>query len=61
METVLSTLRQILGNPNFYQPNQTGYTWNYGAMIEYIVAGILVIVVVSYVFRFLLTVWKSIF
>lgn len=55
MQTVIDALREIIGTPEFYVKlgNQTNYTWDYGAMIEYAIAGILVIVVVSSVFKIL--------
>lgn len=55
MQTVLNALREIIGDPAFYTrlEGQNNYTWDYGAMIEYAIAGILVIVVVSSVFKIL--------
>ena len=55
MQTVIDALREIIGIPDFYTrlENQQNYTWDYGAMIEYAIAGILVIVVVSSVFKIL--------
>lgn len=59
METLIETLRDILGTPVFWDRmttnNNQGYTyqWDYGAMIEYAIAGILICVVVSSVFKFL--------
>lgn len=55
MQTIINALREIIGIPEFYVRlgNQTNYTWDYGAMIEYAIAGILVIVVVSSVFKIL--------
>lgn len=59
MESLIETLRDILGVPEFWvrmtTNNNTGYTyqWDYGAMLEYTIAGILVCVVVSSVFKFL--------
>lgn len=55
MQTVIDALREIIGMPEFYVRlgNATNYTWDYGAMIEYAIAGILVIVVVSSVFKIL--------
>lgn len=52
MQTVIDALREILGTPDFYIES-SGYssTWDYGAMIEYAIAGILVIVVVSSIFK----------
>lgn len=55
MQTIINALREIIGIPEFYVKlgNATNYTWDYGAMIEYAIAGILVIVVVSSVFKIL--------
>lgn len=54
MQTVIDALRDILGTPDFYiDGNNYSSTWDYGAMIEYAIAGILVIVVVSSVFKIL--------
>lgn len=54
MQNVIDALREIIGTPDFYIES-SGYssTWDYGAMIEYAIAGILVIVVVSSVFKIL--------
>ncbi|MBE6767499.1 MAG: hypothetical protein E7549_01135 [Ruminococcaceae bacterium] len=54
MQTVIEALRNILGTPDFYETG-SGYsgTWDYGAMIEYLVGAILVMIVVSYIFRML--------
>lgn len=52
MQTVIDALREILGTPDFYiEGSNYSSTWDYGAMIEYAIAGILVIVVVSSVFK----------
>lgn len=54
MQTVMEALREILGTPDFYiEGSNYSSTWDYGAMIEYAIAGILVIVVVSSVFKIL--------
>lgn len=55
MQTILQALRQILGTPDFYVrlQNQQNYTWDYGAMIEYMVGAMILMIVVSYVFRFI--------
>lgn len=54
MQTVIEYLRDIIGTPDFYIEN-SGYssTWDYGAMLEYAIAGTLVIIVVGSVFRIL--------
>lgn len=54
MQTVMEALREILGTPDFYiEGSNYSSTWDYGAMIEYAIAGILVTVVVSSVFKIL--------
>lgn len=52
MNTVIEGLRQILGNPDFYITNGNySSTWDYGAMIEYMVGAMILCIVVSSVFR----------
>lgn len=55
MENLIDALRDIIGTPDFYVKlgNSTNYTWDYGAMLEYMIAGILVCIVVSSVFKFI--------
>lgn len=55
MQNVIQALREIIGTPDFYTrlEGQNNYTWDYGAMIEYAMAGILVLIVVSSVFKIL--------
>lgn len=55
MQTIIQALRQILGTPDFYTrlENQQNYTWDYGAMIEYMVGAMILMIVISYVFRFI--------
>lgn len=54
MDSVLSALRDILGQADFYitNGNYSG-TWDYGAMIEYFVGAVVLCLVISSVFRFL--------
>ena len=56
MQTILEALRSVLGQPDFYkQMTISGnYTWDYGAMIEYLVAALILLVVISSVFKFLI-------
>lgn len=59
MQTILNALRQVLGNPDFYKQMQSGsgytnYTWDYGAMLEYMVGAIVLLIVISSVFKFLI-------
>ncbi len=54
MDTIIEALRQILGTPDFYKQlsgYNSNYTWDYGAMIEYMVGAMILMIVVSYVFR----------
>ena len=52
MNTLIETLRDIIGTPDFYIES-SGYSssWDYGAMLEYTICGILVCVVVSIVIK----------
>lgn len=60
MDTVINALRDILGTPDFYKrmTDSTNYTWDYGAMLEYLVGALLVLIVVSSVFKFVLRLTK---
>lgn len=58
MNTLIETVREIIGDPVFWRQlqNQNGsysYNWDYGAMIEYMICGILLCIVVSSVFKFM--------
>lgn len=54
MKTVLQALREIIGSADFYisNGNYSG-TWDYGAMIEYFVAALVLCITIASVFRFL--------
>lgn len=54
MQTLIEALRDIIGTPDFYIEN-SGYssTWDYGAMLEYLLCGILVCLVVANAFKFI--------
>lgn len=56
MQTILQALRDILGQPDFYRVLKPdgNYTWDYAAMIEYMVGALVLLVVISSVFRFLI-------
>lgn len=60
METLLDALRDVLGEPEFYVRlgGSTNYSWDYAAMIEYLVGALLLLVVVSSVFRLLCKMFK---
>lgn len=53
MTTVIEALRDIIGAPEFYTRlgSQQNYTWDYGAMLEYAIAGMVVLIVVGSVFK----------
>lgn len=55
MQTVLEAWQSVVGEADFYRQmtSTSNYTWDYGAMIEYIMVSLLVLVVVSSVFRLL--------
>ena len=61
MQTIIQALRDIIGinSDTFYHSFQnssgqyTNYTWDYGAMLEYAVAGMIVLVVISSIFKML--------
>lgn len=59
MDTLLNALRKIIGSADFYieNGNYSG-TWDYGAMIEYLVAAIILMICVSSVFRFVMKLVK---
>lgn len=54
MQSVLEAIREILGEADFYisNGNYSG-SWDYGAMIEYFVAAVVLCIVIASVFRFL--------
>ena len=54
MTTIIEGLRQIVGSADFYDAS-SGYSgsWDYGAMIEYFCAVLILCIVISSVFRFL--------
>ena len=55
MQSILESIREYLCTPDFYHVLEDGRTatWDYGAMLEYAICGILLIVVVSSVFKIL--------
>lgn len=56
---LLESIRSVLGNPDFYIENGSySGQWDYGAMTEYFVAGIVLCVVISSVFKLLRSVFQ---
>lgn len=56
MQTIIEALREIIGTPEFYVRlgSSTNYSWDYGAMIEYFGALLLVLIVTASVFKLLI-------
>lgn len=54
MDSLMETLRQIIGTPDFYiEGSNYSSTWDYGAMLEYGACVILIGITVVSVFKFL--------
>lgn len=56
--SLIETMRDIIGTPVFWSEfetnnSYTSWNWDYGAMLEYMFAGILLCIVVGSVFKFL--------
>lgn len=49
MTTLLDNLRSVLGQADFYVND----SWDYAAMLEYLVGAIVLCIVITSVFRFL--------
>lgn len=55
MQTIINALRDILGTPNFYKVlSGSEPIWDYGSMLEYFFAGMVVLIVVGSIFRILI-------
>lgn len=53
MDTIIEVMRQLIGTPDFYiQNGNYSGTWDYGAMIEYIFAGLILLVTIAAVLKF---------
>lgn len=59
MTNILDALRSVLGSADFYETSG-GYSgsWDYGAMIEYFVGALVLLVVVSSIFKLLRSLLK---
>ena len=59
LDSVISYLRQLIGDTSgfwhTFQNNNTNtsYNWDYGLLFEYFIAGVIVCLVISNVFKFL--------
>lgn len=50
MQTIITALRDVLGEANFYRDGNYN-SWDYGAMLEYFVAAVILMIVVSSIFK----------
>ena len=59
MQTLIEYLRQIIGTPDFYiQNGNYSNTWDYGAMLEYTICGIIICIIIAGVFKLLRSAFK---
>lgn len=59
MQTLIEYLRQIIGPPDFYINNGNySSTWDYGAMLEYTICGIIICIIIAGVFKLLRSAFK---
>ncbi len=56
MQSIISALRELVGQADFWIEPTNNYgsgTWDYGAMIEYFCAVLILCIVIASIFRFL--------
>lgn len=59
MQSIISALREILGEADFYHVlNGTNPTWDYSLMIEYFIGALILLISISFVFKFILKLVK---
>ena len=59
MKSLIEVLREVIGTPDFYITNGSySGSWDYGAMIEYMICGLIVLICVASVFKFILNLTK---
>lgn len=59
MQTLLEALREIIGTPDFYIENGSySGTWDYGAITEYFVCALILLVVISSIFKCIVNAFK---
>lgn len=61
MTTIIEAMREFIGEPDFYKQltSNSNYTWDYGAMIEYFVACLLLLIVVGSVFKIIVKLFNK--
>lgn len=59
MQSLLEAVREIIGEADFYiQNGNYSGTWDYGAMTEYLVCALLLLVTVASIFKLLIN-WNK--
>ena len=59
MQTLLDALREIIGTADFYIENGSyNGTWDYGAITEYFVCALILLVVISSIFKCIVNAFK---
>lgn len=58
MQTLIEAVREIIGEPNFYINSSSYNSWDYGAMCEYFICALILLIVISSVFKFILNLSK---
>ena len=60
MQSIIDAMRELIGVPEFYKQmgSQMNYTWDYGAMIEYFVACLILLIVIGSVFKIISRIFK---
>ena len=54
MQTIIDVMREFIGVPDFYKVlSGNNPTWDYGSMIEYFVASLILLITISSVFKIL--------
>lgn len=58
MTSLINYLRELIGSTDgfwhtFQSYNSNSYNWDYGMLFEYFIAGVIVCIVISNVFKFL--------
>lgn len=58
LQTIIEALRDVLGNADFYITSGSySGSWDYGAMIEYMVGATVLLIVVSSIFKIVIKIF----
>lgn len=59
MQSIIDAMRELIGVPDFYKVlSGNNPTWDYGAMIEYFVACLILLIVIGSVFKIISRIFK---